>query len=227
MNKNKYSIKLQDINVLIILFLLTCLILTTTKCVKYKSNYLSLVSLNVSIKDTVLVKEYNTYTKDTVTYKTSAQIDETVFNNLIKENAVLKKRLKKFKEIQSVTEETTVTNIKSEKFTFDTPITKDFKPIVIDTTTLNYKLTATITNTDLTIDTLSIPDSVLIVVGQKRGNIFKPDNYVVSIEHSNPLIVTQGLKNYTIGYNTKWYKKPGVHFVAGLTSMFIITKLIK
>lgn len=169
-------------------------------------------------------------------YQTRAKVFENKYHQEVSYNGVLKfnttkqlkqyglfndtirDMLKKFSAIASVV------TLKQKVYIHDTvpfPVDKiipcDFTPFTISKTKPEYGFLATISNKDVVIDSLTIPNQQTIVVGEKKtGFLNLKREWQVEVTNSNPLIKTPELGAYTIKQSKKWYQRPLVTFGIGV-----------
>ena len=108
------------------------------------------------------------------------------------------KRLK-IKALRNVTNVTTEARIDTIRIGFREPLPCDsFDVPFTDTLSPYYKIQGRVTNDNIMLNRISIPDSQQIIVGTKKNGLFKQNEFIVTITHSNPHVKTTGLQNYTI-----------------------------
>lgn len=86
----------------------------------------------------------------------------------------------------------------------------NFQPIPIKRFLSNYSFFGRITNKDLFIDSLFIPNKQSLVLGVKKNPFWKKDEYIASVVNSNPLIKTESIQNVVIKPTKKIYERPSV-----------------
>jgi hypothetical protein len=139
-------------------------------------------------------------------------------NSIIMKDKKVKELTDKFSNIKVVTKY--VTNTK-----FDT-ITLAYK----DSVPCNFEKTDSVlkewyhiayksNQKGITITELSIPDSVIIVSGEKRKWFWGKKTSVTDITHSNPFVQTEQIQRIEVKEPTKWYNstifKIGIGFIGG------------
>lgn len=143
--------------------------------------------------------------------------------SLVAKNDTLSKMIKKFKQVQNVTNITNNFLASGDSANFDKPIPCDFKPFPFTISTKSFTLEQTISNKGSKIDKLFIPNEVKIVYGTKRKGLFKTEHYV-DVNNSNEMITASNIKNFTFSPKKKWFERPivvgligaGAGFVGGL-----------
>jgi len=149
-------------------------------------------------------------------YKTKATHYEDKFGNIIATNSAIqiqtqnqiksilstndtmKAWIKKFKEIKfgGIIKETTI--IKEVAVPFDKVIPCNFKPFPAIKLDNNYRFYATIANTGLTIDSMFIPNTASIIVGEKKVGFLKLGKQLsIEVKNSNPFIHVSDLSAFT------------------------------
>jgi len=80
-------------------------------------------------------------------------------------------------------------------------------------------------NVSLRIDNIFIQDSLLIVVGEKRNGLFKRNEVIVAVKHSNPHVTTTDIENFMIKPRGKFWQRGwfyGVVFGTGVVVGMLI-----
>ena len=138
---------------------------------------------------------------------------------LTNKNDELKKQIKEFKDVETVT--IIQTNTVIDTVVFSVPNTSidsacNFvSQLVIDTTF--YSFDFTYTQKDFTINKLSIPNKLSIVVGDKKIN-------TIDVSSSNPYVNTVNIQNYKIVDEKKWYETKWFLIGAGFVGGVLIAK---
>ena len=149
---------------------------------------------------------------------------------LTNKNDELKKQIKEFKDVEAVT--IIQTNTVIDTVVFSVPNTSidsacNFvSQLVIDTTF--YSFDFTYTQKDFTINKLSIPNKLSIVVGDKKikgwTGITKGKEYTIDVSSSNPYVNTVNIQNYKIVDEKKWYETKWFLIGAGFVGGVLIAK---
>lgn len=186
-------------------------------------------------------RQANKSALDIINYKTEAQEYKTKLGlkintnvalpistqeqikSLLASNDTLKQWMSKFKEIKGgiVVKETTI--VREVQVPFDRPIPCDFKPFTANKISRDFLFYTTVANTGLTIDSLKIPNTATILIGERRVGLFKDDGFmklksklVVDVNNTNPYIQTSNISGYTYEPKKKWYERPVVNFSIGI-----------
>ncbi len=133
-------------------------------------------------------------------------------NSILSQNDTLKKWLNKFKNIKfgGVIKETI--QIKEVLVPFETKIPCNFNPFPAIKLDKNYRFYSTIANTGLTIDSLFIPNTANIIVGEKKsGFLGLNKKLTVEVKNSNSLISVSDISGFT-------YTPKKKHFGIGLST---------
>jgi hypothetical protein len=157
-------------------------------------------------KDTAMV--YQARNGELVTYNTALQISEATMRGQMDSLVGAMKNLK----IKNPTSYTTINEVvridSFPKYVFvhDTipcaPFTKQFS---IDSNW--YKFDVTLTNKDFAMSNFMMPNQQDILVGTKKNGMFKKNEYIVTVQNTNPYMTTTGIQNYTIKPKTPFYNK--------------------
>lgn len=118
---------------------------------------------------------------------------------MLRKNDTLSKLISKFKDIKSTTIINQYTTINGDtiKLKGDS-IPCDFKPFKVRRDSAHYKFVGTIASKYFSIDTLSIPNKVSIVIGLKKMGFLKRGEERAEIINSNPLVKTTNIGNYVV-----------------------------
>lgn len=157
--------------------------------------------------------------KDTAYYykaengKVVAYNDALELQNEDQIKAILKKDedfrllLEGFKNINATGGVTTIFRVEHDTIKLTDTIPCDFEPILVERLTTEYNFNGTITPTNFIIDSLTIPNEMKFVVGEKKIGLFKKEKRI-EVVNSNPLIQTTGITAYVVEE-----KKNGLKFV--------------
>lgn len=202
--------------IIIMVLLIICLLLISQLFAKCENQKVQLANIDA------LNKELTTYELKSGQLVTS--VDNLVYTNKQLKNSIIMKDKKvkeltdKFSNIKVVTKY--VTNTK-----FDT-ITLAYK----DSVPCNFEKTDSVlkewyhiayksNQKGITITELSIPDSVIVVSGEKRKWFWGKKTSVTDITHSNPFIQTEQIQRIEVKEPTKWYDssifKIAIGFIGG------------
>lgn len=180
-------------------------------------------------------KEINSYFNNTTKHETVKGIDVSTIHQalletqaqmkeLVASNDTLRKLVKEFKVVNSITK------VKTETFIKDSiqykPIPCDFAPFSITKKTNNYKLKGIISKDQFKIDSLIIPNEIQFIEGSRKIGLFKTEQQVMAV-NSNPLVKTTQIQSLTVKYKKKWWEKPGPWIGLGAavtTGVFILVK---
>lgn len=114
-------------------------------------------------------------------------------------NDTIAKIARKFKSIQSATIINNYTTINADTIQLKgDSIPCDFKPFKVRRDSLYYRFVGTISPKYFSIDTLSIPNKVSLIVGTKKTGFLKRKEERAEIINSNPLVKTTNVGNYVV-----------------------------
>ena len=215
-------------------------------CKSHKSDYYSAESYRLALLDT-LHHFVNKQTKDTVTYKLAATVDQKAFDDILNENKDLKQKLSYYKNIKSVTEiksDASIGNLDVPMVAEDDTIKKSvydkslstIKNVFSKDTVVKKLLFAFdssylylhgfVLNKDLHIDSLLIPNTQTIVIGNRKNGLFRKSQFDINVENSNKFIHIIGLSGTTIVQNKKWYQDWKLHLVVGFVGGYYLAKRV-
>jgi len=119
--------------------------------------------------------------------------------SLLNKNDTLTEIMKAYKKLQSVTIMNNTTEIRHDSIAYDTiRIPCDFEPFQVVRDSSHYKFHATIAPSYLKIDSLLIPDEQSITFGLKKNGFLKRSEYTAEVIHSNPLVRTTNIGQYSV-----------------------------
>lgn len=190
------------------------------------------------IKGCTNQKDIDELIKNISNYKDSAQLYklkvngglvDVSFNNsvilenerqlkiLFAQNDTILKQLSKFKKATSTTVINQYTTIHNDTI----PGKKDAEgseTLTFEKYSEHYQLKASfpLGHNYFIIDTLVIPNTQSILIGEKKLGFLKGTEKRIEIINSNPLIKTNTIKNYVIQHRKKWYETRGFMLGAGI-----------
>lgn len=172
-------------------------------------------------KDTVMT--YKAKNGELVSYNDAMEAE---LDNVLDVNEELEGDLKnlrlKVKDLRSFTKVVTNTVLDSIKVPFEVKLPCDSFSTTFEKQDTHYWLKGSLTESLLSIDTLSIPNEQKIYVSSKRNGFLKPKSFVVTLQNTNPYVQTIGLQNYTIENRKKWYEKDVWKFGAGFLGGYLL-----
>lgn len=195
---------------------IVCLILFSSlfsKCKNEKIQSSNVKALNSKVTAYKLKNGQLVLSSETLKY-TNNQLKE----NLISKDYKLKELTKKFSNIKSVTKYVTNTRIDTITIKY-----KDTIPCVFERIGAifekDYELEYRSTQRGVTIMELFVPDSVIVVTGQKRKWFLGKEVATLDITHSNKFVETEYIQHAEVVIPKKWYDttlfKFGIGFVLG------------
>lgn len=149
-------------------------------------------------------------------YNKSIVLDsEKQLKLIVQQNDTLRKIIAKIKNVTNtiVIKERVV--IEKDTIPFTDSIPCNFKPIKAIKNDKWYAFFGTVNNKGLIIDSLHIPNTQSVVMGEKKTNFWGKSEQGVYIVNSNPLIKTQTIQHLTVVEKKKWYQRPILWFGTG------------
>ena len=183
-----------------------------------------------------LVAEISGYKTEAQTFKTKDGLvvstnvalpleTQNQIKSLMASNDTLKQWMAQFKNIKGgvVVKETTI--VKEVAVPFERQIPCDFKPFHANKITKDFQLYTTVSNTGFTLDTLKMPNTATILIGEKRSGFLNlKTKLVVDVNNSNPYMKTSNIAGYVYQPTKKWYERTWVHVLAGATVGVLVDK---
>lgn len=202
------------------------LVISISKCRESESHYDSANRWMMSLTDTI------THLKNGIAQKPAVVVTQEAFEDIVAQNKTLQKAIKdaefKVKNVSTITQVITKTYIDTISITLHDSIPcNDFIPIAFAIDSAYYSIAGVIKKKSLAFTTINFPDSLSVITAKKK-HLFRKNEFIVSVSHSNPLIKTVGITNLTISEQRKWWQsewlKAGVGFVGGIV---VSQKLMK
>jgi len=178
--------------------------------------------------------EVNHYLTDTTKHETVKGIDvatihqalletQAQMKTLIAANDTLKKLVKEFKVVNSITKIKTETFVKDSIQYKDIPC--DFKPIERVKETPEYRLALTISRSNTEVK-MTVPNTIQFIEGKRKVGLFKTEQQVMAV-NSNKLVQTTEIQSLTVKTKKKWWERPGPWIALGVTLDEVIRETIK
>ena len=127
--------------------------------------------------------------------------------------------LNKFSNVKSVTKYVTNTKFDTIKLVYNDSIPCEFERIGSDMKEW-YHIAYKSNQKGVEITELSIPDSVIVVTGDKRKWFWGKRTSVTDITHANPFVETESVQHIEVVQPTKWYDstilKIAIGFIGGM-----------
>lgn len=196
--------------------LIVCLILLSQlfqKCENENIQLANIKALNSNVKVYKLKNGQLVTSVENLSY-TNSQLK----NSILMKDEKLKELTNKFSKVKAVTKYITNTKFDTIKLTYKDSIPCNFE--VADSILKKwYHIAYKSNQKGIEITKLNIPDSVLVVSGDKRKWFWGKRTSVTDITHSNPFIKTESIQHVMIKEKIKWYDstllKIGIGFIGG------------
>jgi hypothetical protein len=207
-NKNRIAI-----TVLLIL----CLFLISQLFQKCESEKLQLANIETLNSQTKVYKLKNGQLVTSVQnlHYTNSQLK----NSLLMKDKKVKELTKKFSQIKSITKYVTNTKFDTINLVYKDTVPCNFERIGSDFKQW-YQLGYKSNQKGVVITDLFIPDSVIIVTGDKRKWFWGKRTSVTDITHANPFVNTEDVQHIEVYKPSKWYDstifKVAVGFIGGV-----------
>jgi len=183
------------------------------KCESEKLQLANVKALNSKVKVYKLKNGQLVTSVENLSY-TNSQLKNSVVMN----DKKVKELTSKFSKIQSVTKLVTTTKFDTIKLTYKDSIPCNFE--IQDSLKKQwYKIAFKSNQKGIEITELNIPDSVIVVTGDKKKWFWGKRTNVTDITHANPFIKTESIQHIEVKEETKWYDstiiKIGIGFIGG------------
>jgi len=196
--------------------LIVCLILVSQlfqKCESEKLQLANVEALNSQSKFYKLKNGQLVTSVESLSY-TNSQLK----NSIVMKDEKVKELTNKFSKVKSVTKYVTNTKFDTIKLTYKDSIPCNFEKVGSDFKEW-YHIAYKSNQKGVEITELSIPDSIIIVTGDKRKWFLGKRTSTLDITHANPFVQTQSIQHIEVKEKNKWYNstifKIGVGFIGG------------
>ena len=200
--------------------LIVCLILLSQLFQKCESEKLQLANIEALNSQTKVYKLKNGQLVTSVEnlHYTNSQLK----NSLLMKDKKVKELVNKFSNVKSVTKYVTNTKFDTIKLVYNDSIPCEFERIGSDMKEW-YHIAYKSNQKGVEITELSIPDSVIVVTGDKRKWFWGKRTSVTDITHANPFVETESIQHIEVVKPAKWYDstifKIGLGFIGGVFLM--------
>jgi hypothetical protein len=197
--------------------LVLCLILLSQLFQKCESEKLQLSNIEALNRE---AKSYELKNGQLVTSVENLKYTQKQFkNSLLMKDKKIKEITDKFSKVKTVTRYVTNTKFDTIKLVYSDSVPCNFERIGSDYKEW-YHIAYKSNQQGVEITELSIPDSVIIVTGEKRKWFWGKKTSVLDITHSNPFVQTELVQTVEIIQPKKWYDstlfKLGIGFLGGV-----------
>ena len=203
--------------VYIMVLLIVCLFLLSQLFQKCESEKLQLSNVEALNKEAKVYKLKNgqlVTSVENLNY-TNAQLK----NSILMKDKKVKELVNKFSNVKSVTKYVTNTKFDTIKLVYNDSIPCEFERIGSDMKEW-YHVAYKSNQKGVEIKELSIPDSVIVVTGDKRKWFWGKRTSVNDITHANPFVETESVQHIEVVKPAKWYDstifKIGLGFIGGM-----------
>ena len=201
----------------IVVLLVLCLILLSQLFQKCESEKLQLANIEALNSQTKVYKLKNGQLVTSVEnlHYTNSQLK----SSLLMKDKKVKELVNKFSNVKSVTKYVTNTKFDTIKLVYQDSIPCNFERVGSDLKEW-YHIAYKSNQKGVEITELSIPDSVIVVTGEKRKWFWGKRTSVTDITHANPFVETESIQHIEVVKPAKWYDstifKIGVGFIGGI-----------
>ena len=201
----------------IVVLLVVCLILLSQLFQKCESEKVQLANIEALNSQTKVYKLKNGQLVTSVEnlHYTNSQLK----SSLLMKDKKVKELVNKFSNVKSVTKYVTNTKFDTIKLVYQDSIPCNFERVGSDLKEW-YHIAYKSNQKGVEITELSIPDSVIVVTGEKRKWFWGKRTSVTDITHANPFVETESIQHIEVVRPAKWYDstifKIGVGFIGGI-----------
>lgn len=209
--------KVDKNRIYIMMLIMTCLLLISSlfsKCQNEKVQLANIEALNKEAK-VYRLKNGQLVTSVENLHYTNSQLK----SSLLMKDKKVKELVNKFSNVKSVTKYVTNTKFDTIKLVYQDSIPCNFERVGSDLKEW-YHIAYKSNQKGVEITELSIPDSVIIVTGDKRKWFWGKRTSVTDITHANPFVQTESIQRIEVVQPARWYDstifKIGVGFIGGI-----------
>jgi hypothetical protein len=209
--------KVDKNRIYIMMLIMTCLLLISSlfsKCQNEKVQLANIEALNKEAK-VYRLKNGQLVTSVENLHYTNSQLK----SSLLMKDKKVKELVNKFSNVKSVTKYVTNTKFDTIKLVYQDSIPCNFERVGSDLKEW-YHIAYKSNQKGVEITELSIPDSVIVVTGEKRKWFWGKRTSVTDITHANPFVETENIQHIEVVKPAKWYDstifKIGVGFIGGI-----------
>jgi len=199
------------------MLIMTCLLLISSlfsKCQNEKVQLANIEALNSQTK-VYKLKNGQLVTSVENLHYTNSQLK----SSLLMKDKKVKELVNKFSNVKSVTKYVTNTKFDTIKLVYQDSIPCNFERVGSDLKEW-YHIAYKSNQKGVEITELSIPDSVIVVTGEKRKWFWGKRTSVTDITHANPFVETESVQHIEVVRPVRWYDstifKIGVGFIGGI-----------
>jgi hypothetical protein len=209
--------KVDKNRIYIMMLIMTCLLLISSLFSKCQNEKVQLANVEALNKQTQVYKLKNGQLVTSVEnlHYTNSQLK----SSLLMKDKKVKELVNKFSNVKSVTKYVTNTKFDTIKLVYQDSIPCNFERVGSDLKEW-YHIAYKSNQKGVEITELSIPDSVIIVTGDKRKWFWGKRTSVTDITHANPFVQTESIQRIEVVQPARWYDstifKIGVGFIGGI-----------
>jgi hypothetical protein len=175
-----------------------------------------------SYKDTVMY--YKDKNGEQIAYNKALEMDRELMMKLNDQLSEDIERLK-LKKVTSFTTLETELRIDTVRVEMQLPCDEFEEDTILNNTYYNIDLK--LTERGLTFNSIKVPNSQDIIVGTKKNGLFKKNEYIITVENSNPYMNVTGIQSYTLKPKPKWFEKWYVQGAVGFVIGFTASQQVK
>ena len=211
------EMKIDKNRIYIMVLLVGCLLLISALFSKCQNEELQLANVEALNKE---AKVYKLKNGQLVTSVENLQYTNgQLKNSIIMKDKKVKELINKFSNVKSVTKYVTNTKFDTIKLVYQDSIPCNFERIGSNLKEW-YHIAYKSNQKGVEITELSIPESVIVVTGDKRKWFWGKRTSTTDITHANPFVETENIQHIEVVKPTKWYDstifKIGVGLIGGI-----------
>ena len=197
--------------------LIVCLILLSQLFQKCQSEKVQLANIEALNSQTKVYKLKNGQLVTSV--ENLSYTNKQLKNSVLMKDKKVKELINKFSNVKAITKYVTNTKFDTIKLVYNDSIPCNFERVGSDLKQW-YHIAYKSNQKGVEITELSIPDSVIVVTGDKRKWFWGKSTSVTDITHANPFVETESIQHIEVVQPARWYDstifKIGVGFIGGI-----------
>jgi len=197
--------------------LIVCLILLSQLFQKCQSEKVQLANVEALNSQTQVYKLKNGQL--VISVENLRYTNSQLKSSLLMKDKIVKELINKFSNVKGVTKYVTNTKFDTIKLVYQDSVPCNFERIGSDLKEW-YHIAYKSNQNGVEITELSIPDSVIVVTGDKRKWFWGKRTSVTDITHANPFVETESIQHIEVVQPVRWYDstifKIGVGFIGGI-----------
>ena len=190
---------------------------------------MGIIALSLQFRSCSIEKAYESEVAKNLAYKDTLKTYVAKDGTIVEFNNVLQTQFEAFLEAQNDSIKNFLENIRIPKPDVITVFTERFYVDSIPSVGLGitdcefdttfqitdsyYEIDGRVTNEELTLNSIMIPNKATLVIGNRKTKWWKKKEYIATIKHSNPYVQTESIGSYTFqDKQSRWSIGPNIGY---------------